>query len=117
MFPSPGLFFLIALEARNLRCQRSRAPGRPQSHVDMVEYAIISLRGERADQPLCESREILASVERTRTVRFRTRGIEVVDHDQVEIGARRHLATAELAECKDCDLLAGHAAVQPRKIV
>ena len=42
--------------------------------------------------------EILAAVEPSRTVRFRMLGVEIVDHDQVEIRRRRHLAAAELAE-------------------
>ena len=43
--------------------------------------------------------------------------IEVVDHDQVEIGGRRHLAAAELAERKDRDLLPRDAAMASREIV
>ena len=44
-------------------------------------------------------------------------GIEVVDHDQVEVRARRHLAPAELSEREDRGLLARDAAVQLREIV
>ena len=43
--------------------------------------------------------------------------VEIVDHDQVEIGGRRHLAAAELAEREDRDLLPGDAAVQLDELV
>ena len=39
-------------------------------------------------------------------------GIEIVDHDQIEIGGRRHLAAAELAERQNRGFLAFDAAVQ-----
>ena len=44
-------------------------------------------------------------------------GVEIVDHDQIEVGGRRHLAAAELAKRQDGDLLARHAAVQRGKTV
>ena len=44
-------------------------------------------------------------------------GIEVVDHDQVEVGGRRHLAPAELAEREDRHLLPGDAAVQAGELL
>ena len=77
----------------------------------MIERAVIGLRRQRADQPLRQAREILRAVERPRAVGLRLLGIEIVDDDQIEIGGRRHLAAAELAEREQRGLLPADAAV------
>ena len=115
VLPGPGLVLLIAREGIDLGRERPGAAGRPQPHVDLVERAVVGLRRQRADQPLRQPGEILRAVERARAVRFRLRGVEIVDDDQIEIGGRRHLAAAELAEREDRGLLAAHTAVRLRR--
>ncbi len=44
-------------------------------------------------------------------------GIEIVDHDEIEIGVRGHLAGAEPAQREDRGLLAADAAVRGGKII
>ena len=116
MLPGPGIAFLVAGKAVDLRRQRAGAARRTQPHVDLVERAVIGLRRERVDQPLRQPREILRAVERALAVRFRGRRVEIVDQDQVEIGARRHLVAAELAHGEHRILLGSDAAVRRRKV-
>src|SRR5215831_16676525 len=98
MLPGPGLGFLIARKPVDL-CRQWASPARwPQAHVDLVEHTIVGLRSERVDQPLCQAREILRAIEAARAVRFLLAGVEIIDHDQIEIRRCRHLAPAELAE-------------------
>ena len=74
VLPGPGLVLLIAREAVDLGGERPGAARGPQPHVDLVEHAVVGLRGERADQPLRQPREILAAVERARAVGLRVLG-------------------------------------------
>jgi len=111
MLPGPGLGLLITLERAEHGRDRSRAPRRAQPHVDVIERAVVGRCREGADQALRQAREILAAVERPRPVGLRMVLVEIVDDDQVEIGGRRHLAPAELAEREHRDLLAFQAAV------
>src|SRR5262249_60034794 len=101
VLPGPGLGLLVARKAVELGRERTGAPRRTQPHVDLVEHAVIGLRGQRADQTLGHAREILRAIEAARPVRFRLIGVEVVDDDQIEIRGRGHLAPAELAERQD----------------
>ena len=59
--------------SRDRRGQRPGAARRPQPHVDVVEHAVIGLRGERIDQALGEAREIMRAVQRPRAVGIRVR--------------------------------------------
>ena len=111
VLPGPGLAFLIAVEAVDLRRQRTGTARRPQPHIDLIEHAVIGLHGQRADQALGQPGEILRAVERPLAVGIRIVLVEIVDHDQVEIGARGHLPGAEPAEREDRGLLAADAAV------
>jgi len=61
--------------------ERAGASGGTKPHIDLIEQAVIGLRGERADQALRQPRKILRAVEPARADRFRTVGIEVVDDD------------------------------------
>ena len=69
------------------------------------------MHGERADQALGQPGEILRAVERPLAVGIRIVLVEIVDHDEVEIGARGHFPGAEPAEREDRGLLAADAAV------
>ena len=106
VLPGPGLGLLVAREGVEAGRDRAGAAGRPQPHVDLIERAVVGLRRQRADQPLRQPREILRAVERPRAVGLRMLGIEIVDDDEIEIGGRRHLAAAELAEREQRGLLA-----------
>ena len=117
VLPGPGLALLIGGEAADLGGERAGAAGRTQPHVDLVERAVIGLRGQRVDQPLRQPSEILRAIERTFSVRFRMLAVEVVDQDQVEIGASGHLAAAELAHGQHRSRLAAHVAVRRREII
>ena len=99
-----------------MRRQWPRAPGRPQSHIDLIEHAVIGLYRERADQPLRQARKILGAVKRTFAVGIRMLGVEIVNDDEIEIGARGHFAGAEAAECQDRGLLAAHAPMRRGEI-
>ena len=57
----------------------------------------------------------MRAVERTLAVGFRMLLVEIVDQDQIEIGARGHLAAAELAHGQHRGLLAAHMAVAWRR--
>src|SRR5262245_20749322 len=111
MLPGPGLRLLIARKSVDLRRQRAGAARWPQPRVDLVEDAIVGLRGERVDQTLRQSREILRAVEAARAIRCRMNGVEIIDHDQIEIRARRHLSPTKLADRQDSGLLRAHAAM------
>ena len=106
VLPGPGLALLIAGKAVDLRRQRAGTARRPQPHVDLVEHAVIGLRRQRADQPLGEAGEILRAVERPLAVRIRMLVVEIVDHDEIEVGGRGHLAAAEPAQRQDRGLAA-----------
>src|SRR5437660_12656974 len=95
MLPGPSLILLISRKTVDLGRDRPGASGGPQPHIDLIEQAVIGLRGERADQALRQPREILRAIEAARTGRFRTLGIEDIDDYEVEIRARRHVALAE----------------------
>src|SRR5262249_38599878 len=57
------------------------------------------------------------AIEAARTPRFRMLGIEVIDDDEVEIRARRHLVPAELPQREDRGLLPCDAAMQVREML
>ena len=117
VLPGPGLGLLVARETADLGGERPGAARRAQPHIDVVERAVIGLRGQRIDQPLGQAGEILRAVERTLAVRFGVLVVEIVDQDQVEIGTRGHLAPAELAHGQHRGLLAAHMAVGGGEIV
>ncbi len=78
----------------------------------MIEGAIIGLRRQRGDEAFGQPREILRAIKRSLAVRIRMRLIEVIDHDQIEIGARRHFPAAEFAERKPRRLLTADTAMR-----
>ena len=94
MLPSPGFVLLVIPETLNLSGDRTGPAGRPQAHIDRIKHAIIGLDGERADHALCQAGKILAAVERTLAVRLRMLLVEIVDHNQIEVGARGHFTGA-----------------------
>ena len=116
MLPGPGLTLLVGGEATDLGSERPGAAGRAQPHVDLVERAVVGLRGQRIDQPLRQPGEILRAVKRTLAVRLRIRVVEVVNKDQIEVGARRHLAPAKLAHGQHRARLAAQMAIGRGKI-
>jgi len=111
VLPGPGLAFLVAFKAADLRRQRTGTARRPQPHIDLIERAVIGVHGQRADQALGQPGEILRAVERPLAVGIRFVLVEIVDHDQIEVGARGHFPGAEPAERKDRGFLAADAAV------
>ena len=117
MLPGPGLVLLVCRETIDLGRNWARAPRGPQAHIDPVKDAVIGLCGETADQPLCQSRKVLCAMEPARAVRFRTFRVEVINNDEIEIRACRHLAATEFSERQDGSLLADDAAVQAREMV
>jgi len=117
MLPGPGVVLLISGKTVDLGRERAGASGGTKPHIDLIEQAVIGLRGERADQALRQPRKILRAVEPPRADRFRTVGIEVVDDDEIEIRTRRYLAPAKLPERQDRGLLPCDAAVQLREML
>ena len=111
VLPGPGLAFLVAFKAADLRRQRTGTARRPQPHIDLIERAVIGVHGQRADQALRQPGEILRAVERPLAVGIRIVVVEIVNHDQIEVGARGHFPGAEPTEREDRGLLAADAAV------
>ena len=115
VLPGLRLVALIEREGGELGRERPLAARGPQPHVDLVELARLGRRGQRGEQALGEARVIERRAERLRAVRTRRRRREIVDHDEVEIGGRRHLARAELAHRDDGDASAADSSVLGRE--
>ncbi len=113
VLPGPGLGALVILERADARRHRAGAAGRAQAQVHVIELAGIGEAGQRGDEALGEAGEILRSDQRARAVRRAVRGrIEIVEHDEIEVGAGGHLAAAELAHGEHRRIRAGNAAVR-----
>ena len=82
------------------------------AHIDRIKHTVIGLNGERADHALGQTREILAAVERTLSIGPRMFLVEIVDHDKIKIGTRRHFTSAEPAKCQHCAFSAADIAVR-----
>ena len=116
MLPCPGVLFLILGKSIDLSGERPGAARRAQPHIHGVKHAIICLSGERADQALRQSREILRPIKRARSARRRSSGIKVVYDYEIEIRGGRHFMTAKLSKRKNRDLLARNPAVLLHKV-
>jgi hypothetical protein len=66
---------------------------------------------------LGDAREILRAVKRARAIGLRLVLVEIIDDDEVEIGRRRHLASAELAERQNRALLRAQPSVRHLEII
>ena len=62
------LGLLIALEGVDAGRHRTRAARWSQPHVDGIERAVVGLRGQRADEPLRQTRKILRAIEWSLTI-------------------------------------------------
>ena len=111
LLPGLGLVGLVGAEGGKLRRHRPLVARRAQAHVDVVELAGARRRGQGGDEPLRQTGEILHRMELARAVRVRRRRVEIIDQHEVEIGRRRHLARAELAQRDDDGARPRHAAV------
>ncbi len=78
---------------------------------------MVRARGERADQPLGQTRKIMSALQRPRAVAVGIFMVEVVDEDQVEIGRRGHLAAAEPSHADDGGFLILDPAVLTRELI
>ncbi len=111
VLPGPSLGGLVFGEGRELR--RHRRPSGPTG-AGACRPRTASLRRRRAqdrDQALREAGIILRRGERFGSVRLRISGVVVIDHDEIEVGRRRHLTAAELAHGDDDSPAASNIAV------
>ena len=111
VLPGPGVLLLIAAKAGERRRDRAGLARRPEAHVNLVKPALGGGRRQGVDQALGKAGEVVARRERLGAVAGVEALIAIVDEDQVQIGAHRHLAAAQLAEAEDRQLGAGQAAV------
>ena len=111
MLPQLGLGALIGAKTVELDRDRSLAALRTQTQIDLVKAAAPGRGGQRRDQPLRQPGIVDNGVEPARPRALAPVGIEIVDHDEVEIRTGRQLTGAEPAEAEHGDAAARQRAV------
>ena len=89
---------LILLEGLKPNGDRPLVARRAQPKIDLIKQSFGGRRRKRADEPLRQARVILRGGQRALAAAALRERIGVIEQHEIEIGGRRHLAAAELAE-------------------
>ena len=89
---------MVDAEAVEMGRHRPLVAGRAQAHVDIVEHALGGQAVMAAIRRWVRRAIILVEAERTGAIRPLGTGRMIIDEDEIEIGRRRHLAAAKLAQ-------------------
>ena len=116
VLPGPGFRLVVEAEAVDMDGDRSLAARRPQAHVDRKERALPGRRRQRGDQALRQPGEPGGRRERADAIRFDHPLVVIVEDDEVEVGGRGHLPSAELAKAQHGNAPAGRHAVHAREL-
>ena len=98
-------------KARMLVATGPLLPDGRSLQVDLVEHALGGRGRERGDQALGQTGVVAHRIDRLGAVGIAVAGLVVVEQDDVDVGAGRQFAAAELAHADDGDAAAGDPAV------